>query len=460
MSLSFDTCQYGHFSLCYTDSKSIINDGADFYCNDMIHLIFSNLVSIIPFISSSFDSPMNHTSHIISTSFYLLSLLLYQFRFVLVGDDYQLPPIVISSEAQSRGMDISLLRRLIEAHPEAATCLTAQYRMNEQIMSICNTLIYENRMTCATSSVANARLNLPQLKNLTPSHPVTNCLENCQNQKDRSEIFKKNKDGKFTDSIVNYTDTSLQLSIPYGVCDLKNRKLKSWIYHCIDPLNSVVFLNTDTLYDNQSTSAGTLLRVGPGTTDKLNSHFNPRETATSNNGYLTRGERTDSITNFQYDSKESNIHEAEVNVVCQLVVGLLLAGFDVRKNKGLGVISPYRSQVRALRDSLSTLLKDSSRSGLLGSACTPSTNTNREEGISQNKSKSKSLRQIDDQRLKQADEGGGGDENQNHEFDETTPECDVSTVDSFQGRDMDMIIFSTVKNKNTQGGSVSVSTLQ
>ena len=33
--------------------------------------------------------------------------------------------------AQARGMDVSLLKRLIEAHPEATTCLTAQYRMNE-----------------------------------------------------------------------------------------------------------------------------------------------------------------------------------------------------------------------------------------------------------------------------------------------------------------------------------------
>ena len=122
------------------------------------------------------------------------------------------------------------------------------------------------------------QLILPQIKNLTLSHPITNttsyCLEDCQNQKDRSEIFKKNKDGKFTDSIVNDTDISLQLSIPYGVCDLKNHKLKSWICHCIDPLNSVVFLNTDTLYDNQSTTAGTFLRVGPGTTDQSNSPLN------------------------------------------------------------------------------------------------------------------------------------------------------------------------------------------
>jgi DNA replication ATP-dependent helicase Dna2 len=32
-------------------------------------------------------------------------------KFVLVGDYYQLPPLVISPEAQRKGMDVSLLKR-------------------------------------------------------------------------------------------------------------------------------------------------------------------------------------------------------------------------------------------------------------------------------------------------------------------------------------------------------------
>ena len=415
---------------------------------------------------------------------------MFHFRFVLVGDDYQLPPIVISSEAQSHGMDISLLRKLIEAHPESATCLTAQYRMNEQIMSICNTLIYENRMTCATSSVANARLILPQVQDTFPSHPFTaSTVSYCpsikadhQYQKDKDEIFNKNNHGKLPDNIVHDTDISPPLLTPYRIFDSKNYKLESWVLHCIDPLNSVVFLNTDSLYDNQSTMKGTLLKVGPNTTDNssyllsdhLNSNFKGRETEVSNNESLIGGTRIDSKMNFQHDSKEINIHEAEVNVVCQLVFGLMSAGFDVRKSKGLGVISPYRSQVRALKDSLSSLLEESDRSGLLGSECAVSNKIDSEERTCRSK--------VEDQRRKQThrggggggggggdgggegeeneEEGGGGGEKKNHGWNETTLECDVSTVDSFQGRDMDMIIFSTVKNKNTKGGSVSVSWLE
>ena len=35
-----------------------------------------------------------------------------------MGDDCQLPPLVVSEEAVEWGMDVSLLKRLIEAHPE------------------------------------------------------------------------------------------------------------------------------------------------------------------------------------------------------------------------------------------------------------------------------------------------------------------------------------------------------
>ena len=77
-----------------------------------------------------------------------------------MGDDYQLPPLVVSTEALSRGMNESLFKRLIRAHPQAAVPLTAQYRMNADIMTICNVLIYEHRMTCANDTLAHARLSL------------------------------------------------------------------------------------------------------------------------------------------------------------------------------------------------------------------------------------------------------------------------------------------------------------
>ena len=80
---------------------------------------------------------------------------------VLVGDDYQLPPLVVSLEAQANGMNVSLFKRFMEAHPAAVCSLTAQYRMNQDIMSVCNALIYEHRMQCASTTVAAARMTLP-----------------------------------------------------------------------------------------------------------------------------------------------------------------------------------------------------------------------------------------------------------------------------------------------------------
>lgn len=49
-------------------------------------------------------------------------------RFSLVGDEYQLPPLVQSAEARLAGMDVSLFKRLAGAHPRAVMCLGVQVR--------------------------------------------------------------------------------------------------------------------------------------------------------------------------------------------------------------------------------------------------------------------------------------------------------------------------------------------
>ncbi|CAK9275822.1 unnamed protein product [Sphagnum jensenii] len=86
--------------------------------------------------------------------------------FVLVGDHYQLPPLVRNPEAREKGMTVSLFRRLSEAHPQAVSALQCQYRMCADIMSLCNALIYGNRLRCGSREVATAQLTLstPLLK--------------------------------------------------------------------------------------------------------------------------------------------------------------------------------------------------------------------------------------------------------------------------------------------------------
>ncbi|KAJ7535699.1 hypothetical protein O6H91_12G043000 [Diphasiastrum complanatum] len=88
--------------------------------------------------------------------------------FVLVGDHYQLPPLVRNPEAREKGMSISLFRRLSEAHPQAVSALHCQYRMCSDIMALCNTLIYGHRLRCGSAEVANARLELANAFSHTP----------------------------------------------------------------------------------------------------------------------------------------------------------------------------------------------------------------------------------------------------------------------------------------------------
>uniref|UniRef100_J3M0U5 DNA replication ATP-dependent helicase/nuclease n=1 Tax=Oryza brachyantha TaxID=4533 RepID=J3M0U5_ORYBR len=81
-------------------------------------------------------------------------------KFVLVGDHYQLPPLVQSSEARENGMGVSLFWRLSEAHPQAISALRCQYRMSSGIMELSNSLIYGDRLSCGSLEIANSKLKL------------------------------------------------------------------------------------------------------------------------------------------------------------------------------------------------------------------------------------------------------------------------------------------------------------
>ena len=119
--------------------------------------------------------------------------------FVLVGDDNQLPPLVVSGAAQKGGMADSLFSRLARAHPVAVQHLTFQYRMNRDIMSVCNALVYEGQLKCGDDGVAGATLVVP--------HP---------------ERF-----------------AALRSAVPPEEVD------PSWLERCLEPQRAVVFLDTD-----------------------------------------------------------------------------------------------------------------------------------------------------------------------------------------------------------------------
>lgn len=83
--------------------------------------------------------------------------------FVLVGDHFQLPPLVRSKVAASEGLNKSLFSLLADAHPEAVAILRLQYRMNAEIMAISNRFVYQDMLVCGNERVARSRLVLPNL---------------------------------------------------------------------------------------------------------------------------------------------------------------------------------------------------------------------------------------------------------------------------------------------------------
>lgn len=81
-------------------------------------------------------------------------------RFILVGDHYQLSPIrKYHSEMNEKQQ--SLFRILCEAHPHAIITLRTQYRMNNDILQLCNNLVYNLRMRTGSTVVGNRKMKVP-----------------------------------------------------------------------------------------------------------------------------------------------------------------------------------------------------------------------------------------------------------------------------------------------------------
>ncbi|KAK9355845.1 hypothetical protein V1523DRAFT_403638 [Lipomyces doorenjongii] len=85
-------------------------------------------------------------------------------KFVLVGDHYQLSPLVRNKEAKADGLDVSLFKLLSEAHPCAVAILEHQYRMCQEVMTLSNVLIYNGRLKCGTAEVAVRKLSVPRIQ--------------------------------------------------------------------------------------------------------------------------------------------------------------------------------------------------------------------------------------------------------------------------------------------------------
>ncbi|MEO7019955.1 MAG: AAA domain-containing protein, partial [Ktedonobacteraceae bacterium] len=110
----------------------------------------------------------------------ILGALRFAKRFILVGDEKQLPPLVLNKEAGTQGLADSLfsqLKRLDEEYhqehtQEISACvpLRVQYRMHEVISAFASRTFYRDQLR-AHSSVAQRRLNL--LRALPGTMPAT-----------------------------------------------------------------------------------------------------------------------------------------------------------------------------------------------------------------------------------------------------------------------------------------------
>ena len=82
-------------------------------------------------------------------------------KFILIGDFYQLPPVVQNPEAFKGGLSESLFKILAEAHPHSISQLKIQYRMNEDIVLLANELVYQGQLSTGSVTVAKQKLFIP-----------------------------------------------------------------------------------------------------------------------------------------------------------------------------------------------------------------------------------------------------------------------------------------------------------
>lgn len=92
--------------------------------------------------------------------------------FILVGDHYQLPPLVQNKDAQQGGLDVSLFKLLSDRQPESVVSLKQQYRMSADVMSLSNNLIYDGQLMCGNHQVAQRKLELRVPQGLDLVHEI------------------------------------------------------------------------------------------------------------------------------------------------------------------------------------------------------------------------------------------------------------------------------------------------
>jgi ATP-dependent RNA/DNA helicase IGHMBP2 len=86
-------------------------------------------------------------------------------KVILAGDHYQLPPTIISKDAEAEGLNRTLFERFHQILPaEAKALLRVQYRMNEKIMTFSSKKFYQNQLIADDSVKAHVLADMPEVK--------------------------------------------------------------------------------------------------------------------------------------------------------------------------------------------------------------------------------------------------------------------------------------------------------
>ena len=86
-------------------------------------------------------------------------------KLVLAGDHCQLPPTVISEEAQRHGLGVSLLERLMNLWDgRMSHRLEVQYRMHEQIMAFSSRMFYDGSQVADSTVRDHLLVDLPHVR--------------------------------------------------------------------------------------------------------------------------------------------------------------------------------------------------------------------------------------------------------------------------------------------------------
>ena len=86
------------------------------------------------------------------------------FQVILAGDHKQLPPTIMSVDAASQGLELTLMERVAKADEskgDLVRMLTTQYRMNTKIMEWSSKTFYNSKLVADASVQSRLLSQLP-----------------------------------------------------------------------------------------------------------------------------------------------------------------------------------------------------------------------------------------------------------------------------------------------------------